>query len=719
MQHNGMKNNNYFAIAILLVVMFLTIGAIITTAATVLFVPQGGTGASTLTDHGVLVGSGTGAITPLSVGTNGQLLVGSTGADPAFATLNCADALTCTTGAGTLEIDFDGGTTPAGDLGGTWASPTVDDITCTDCLNATEIEDIYVLNTGDIGTGSYTFPYASTTALTVSGDFYPDDATGIWNSSGSVGIGDITPSQLLDIDGTNPQALIEESTTEFLRIGVNEEAESALIAWDDGDALQFGVYASPTDTTVTARAAILADGSMGLGTTTPQGTFHLYQSASGATVNGTADAIILECGSSCGMSMLAPGATSVLRLMFGDEANSAIGRFEYDLRDDHIGLFANGGERFRIDSSGFIGIATTTPDRFLTIQASAAVAGTNDQISLRGNDEAIVAGELLGGIIFSTTDTEFTGSLATAAVRALAGETHTAATTRTDLAFYTTIAGGTATSTEKVRITGAGNLGIGHTAPTEKLNVQGTVAAQIFTATSTTAASTFPYASSTAITVTGQTDFDALTSAVVVADSGGVLGEASTQTCTNQFVRAMSNAYIATCATVQSEDINLGDVFAWTGTMDMGAAVMEIPNGTGPTADDPGELAHDTSDHMLVLDDFVVGKATQKIWSVTVASTSPEFIGGLNLAVPVELDGYTITAIRCKVDAGTSKVIAVEDASANSTEDITCTTSVTSDDGTITNAAVTAAEEMYIDFGSTSGTVDTVSISVFGQWTRE
>lgn len=47
-------------------------------------VADGGTGASTLTDHGVLVGSGAGAVTALAVGTTNQVLVGSTGADPAF-----------------------------------------------------------------------------------------------------------------------------------------------------------------------------------------------------------------------------------------------------------------------------------------------------------------------------------------------------------------------------------------------------------------------------------------------------------------------------------------------------------------------------------------------------------------------------------------------------------------------------------------------------------
>ena len=54
-------------------------------------VDDGGTGAATLTDHGVLVGSGTVAITALTVGTAGQLLVGSTGADPAFDDIAEAD----------------------------------------------------------------------------------------------------------------------------------------------------------------------------------------------------------------------------------------------------------------------------------------------------------------------------------------------------------------------------------------------------------------------------------------------------------------------------------------------------------------------------------------------------------------------------------------------------------------------------------------------------
>jgi hypothetical protein len=47
-------------------------------------VSKGGTGNATLTDHSPLIGSGTGAISDVTVGTTGLLFLGSTGADPFF-----------------------------------------------------------------------------------------------------------------------------------------------------------------------------------------------------------------------------------------------------------------------------------------------------------------------------------------------------------------------------------------------------------------------------------------------------------------------------------------------------------------------------------------------------------------------------------------------------------------------------------------------------------
>jgi hypothetical protein len=70
-----------------------------------LIVGKGGTGLATLTDGGILLGSGTGAITPLAQATNGQLPIGSTGADPVLATLTgTTNQITVTNGAGSVTL---------------------------------------------------------------------------------------------------------------------------------------------------------------------------------------------------------------------------------------------------------------------------------------------------------------------------------------------------------------------------------------------------------------------------------------------------------------------------------------------------------------------------------------------------------------------------------------------------------------------------------------
>lgn len=69
-----------------------------------LSVANGGTGSASLTSNGLLLGNGTSALTSVPVGTNGQLLIGSTGASPAFATLTLAGGLTQTAGANSLTL---------------------------------------------------------------------------------------------------------------------------------------------------------------------------------------------------------------------------------------------------------------------------------------------------------------------------------------------------------------------------------------------------------------------------------------------------------------------------------------------------------------------------------------------------------------------------------------------------------------------------------------
>ena len=145
-----------------------------------LAVTAGGTGVGTLTDGGILLGSGTGDITALGVATNGQIPIGDGTTDPVLAVITGDNGITITNGAGTIavvlnqvdisdstnltagddltltgdDLDVDAavtrdtewngldflvgtatgtlsaeivaGTAPAGDLEGTWGAPTID-----------------------------------------------------------------------------------------------------------------------------------------------------------------------------------------------------------------------------------------------------------------------------------------------------------------------------------------------------------------------------------------------------------------------------------------------------------------------------------------------------------------------------------------------------------------------------------------------------------------
>lgn len=68
-------------------------------------VNEGGSGAATFTDGGILLGSGTGAFTALGAASNGQIPIGDGTTDPVLANITeTGDALTVTNGAGTIDL---------------------------------------------------------------------------------------------------------------------------------------------------------------------------------------------------------------------------------------------------------------------------------------------------------------------------------------------------------------------------------------------------------------------------------------------------------------------------------------------------------------------------------------------------------------------------------------------------------------------------------------
>jgi hypothetical protein len=164
-----------------------------------LTVANGGTGATTLTDHGVVLGSGTGAVSVTAVGTDGQVLIGATGADPAFATItSTGSTITFTPGANTLNMEVDAAASGAvvtltGDSGGA-ISPD---------------------GSGDIGIngGTNITTAGAANAITVNLDAAISLATSVTSPLYTVSSGDLVLNMTDDI-GTNSVSFTNNSDAE-------------------------------------------------------------------------------------------------------------------------------------------------------------------------------------------------------------------------------------------------------------------------------------------------------------------------------------------------------------------------------------------------------------------------------------------------------------------------------------------------------------------------
>ena len=82
----------------------ITITAAGSTLSDTVTVAKGGTGATSLTDGGILLGSGTSAVTATAALGNGELLIGDGTTDPTVATLTAGSNITISNGSGSISI---------------------------------------------------------------------------------------------------------------------------------------------------------------------------------------------------------------------------------------------------------------------------------------------------------------------------------------------------------------------------------------------------------------------------------------------------------------------------------------------------------------------------------------------------------------------------------------------------------------------------------------
>ena len=213
---------------------------------------------------------------------------------------------------------------------------------------------------------------------------------------------------------------------------------------------------------------VTASGNVGIGTSSPDGTLHVHTDSSGTiTANGIADDLVVEGGGNSGISILTPN-TSIGSLFFGDPDNNNVGRIQYNHASNFMAFNVSASEAMRIDSSGNVGIGDTSPGSHYGVANRLLVREDKDGDTILGITNATSGAsarlslKMIGGTgsgygLYSYIDNSGSPYFRFDYGSAI-----------TDLRF---LFGGS----EKMRLDSSGNVGIGRTPTTNKLEVAGTI----------------------------------------------------------------------------------------------------------------------------------------------------------------------------------------------------------------------------------------------------
>ena len=263
------------------------------------------------------------------------------------------------------------------------------------------------------------------------------------SADGNVGIGTTSPAYKLDVKGNIRSGLASTTSGEIAFFSASNDSQMGLL----NNATEFKIYSTYASaagykpinfyTSDALKMTLTAAGRLGIGVTSPTTVFDAQDASSATriTLTNTANAAV-----GAGVNFIVKnGATTV--------SNATI-RLD---NSDNLSFFNLGGERVRITSAGNVGIATTAPEYRLDVTATDNVT-TTMAMSLQNNARNYGVG--IGAYTMSN--------------RNIGG-------TSTNVDYTFDIGGDAIFKTgdaERMRITPTGNVGIGTSSPTYKLQVQ-------------------------------------------------------------------------------------------------------------------------------------------------------------------------------------------------------------------------------------------------------
>jgi hypothetical protein len=259
------------------------------------------------------------------------------------------------------------------------------------------------------------------------------------NQSGNVGIGTSTPNQALTIFRNAADAAIELSSAS----GANSKWTFGL---DYSDGGKFKISSSSALGT-NDRFVINGSGYVGIGTSTPKRKLHILGSDGAVSTFpsglGSKDFLIVENNGNAHMGLIGSTAGSAEYKFYKSGGTDKEGSVGYDFSSNYL-QFSTGGANIRmvINSSGYVGIGTTTPNTRATIVSDTASNVTFGNSLSGGSRWTLYVGD--------NSSTLSAGSIGFGPGPGLSGSS-------------------------KFVIDSSGNVGIGTISPTQKLTVSGSI----------------------------------------------------------------------------------------------------------------------------------------------------------------------------------------------------------------------------------------------------
>ena len=344
-----------------------------------LAVADGGTGASTLTDGGVLLGSGTSAITAMSVLADSEMIVGDGSTDPVA---ESGATLRTSIGVGTTDNVLFAAISASGDISGSSTS--------TGSFGKLEVAGNSSL-TGDLTIGgNITIGDADSDSLTISADLTSNIVP---NADSTYNIGSTSKNWKF--------GYIEQLSATHITASANISASGTITANQyggniSGSSLSTGSFGR-TETTTLNLSSINGNWTNVGNTVADGGTFTTID-INGGTINGITDLAVADGGT--GASTLTDGGVLLGSGTGAITAMSVLADSEMIVGDGSTDPVAESGATLRTS----IGVGTTDNVLFAAVSASGDISGSSTSTGSFGR----VEGSTLQGTIVTPSQTNIT-----------------------------------------------------------------------------------------------------------------------------------------------------------------------------------------------------------------------------------------------------------------------------------------------------------------------